>query len=225
MFYKIIPLILFSFYADVTYAPEIKFETIEIVSTVSITIEEKAENSYNNLITNNFKLPTKESFTKAFEGYFELKEKGFFQKEILTIIDYNLSSNVNRLWIIDLKNNSILLQSLVAHGRNSGEEYANNFSNTPESYKSSLGFFVTGETYVGKHGYSLRLDGVEKKVNSNARDRAIVVHGADYVSEKFINQNGRLGRSLGCFALPQELKKEIIDLIKDKSCLFAYYSS
>ena len=214
---------LLSFYAEAIDAPKIQFENIAMVSTAHNAIAPKAESIYNNLITNNFELPNKDSFTKAFEGYFELKEQGFFEKEILTIIDYSLSSNENRLWVIDLKNNTILFQSLVAHGRNSGEEYAHIFSNTPESYKSSLGFFETGETYFGKHGYSLRLDGLEKAQNSNARDRAIVVHGADYVSEEFINQNGRLGRSLGCFALPQDLKKEVIDLIKDKSCLFAYY--
>jgi hypothetical protein len=223
MFYKILPLLLINFYTSTANKPFLKFNNTKIVSSVRNTVETKAETIYNSLITNNFKLPNKNSFTAAFEGYFKLKEQGVFQKEILTIIDYSLSSNQDRLWVIDLKNNSILYQSLVAHGRNSGQEYAAKFSNISESYKSSLGFYVTGETYFGKHGYSLRLDGLEKGVNSNARERAIVVHGADYVSEKFISQNGRLGRSLGCFALPQELKQELIDLIKDKSCLFAYY--
>jgi hypothetical protein len=180
---------------------------------------------YNNLATNNFMLPKKKSFTKAMEGYFQLKERGIVQKDILTLVDYSLSSKVNRLWVIDLKNNSILFQSLVSHGRNSGNEFAAKFSDKPESYQSSLGLYVTGETYYGKHGYSLRLDGLDKGINSNARARAIVVHGADYVSEKFAQQNGRLGRSLGCLALSQELTKEVIDTIKDKSCLFVYYPS
>lgn len=180
---------------------------------------------YSNLSTNNFELPKKESFTKAMEGYFAYKEKGIFQKEILTIVDYSLSSKENRLWVIDLSTNSILYQSLVAHGRNSGGEFANSFSNKPSSYKSSIGFYLTGETYYGKHGYSLRLDGLEKGVNNNARDRAIVVHGADYVSENFIKQHGRLGRSLGCLALSQDLTKEVIDVIKNNSCIFIYYPS
>ncbi|HEY9170572.1 MAG TPA: murein L,D-transpeptidase catalytic domain family protein [Lutibacter sp.] len=203
-----------------------KPESINLTETViNNSIEAKVEAVYNHLMTNNFMLPNKTSFTKAMEGYFELKEKGIIQKDILTLVDYSLSSNENRLWVIDLKNNIILFQSLVSHGRNSGNEYAANFSNKPESYKSSLGFYLTGETYYGKHGYSLRLDGLEKGVNSNARARAIVVHGADYVSENFVKQNGRLGRSLGCLALKQSLTKEVIDTIKDKSCLFVYYPS
>ena len=188
-------------------------------------IKTNVESIYKNLIVNNYMLRKMESFKMAMDGYFQLKEKGIIQKDILTIVDYSLSSNENRLWVIDLKKNSIIFQSLVAHGRNSGNEFAATFSNKPESYKSSLGFYLTGETYYGKHGYSLRLDGLDKGVNNNARDRAIVVHGADYVSESFIKQNGRLGRSLGCLALSQELTKEVIDTIKNKSCLFIYYPS
>lgn len=141
------------------------------------------------------------------------------------MVDFSLSSKENRLWVIDLNKNTILFQSLVAHGRNSGNEFADEFSNKPESHQSSLGLYLTGETYIGKHGYSLRLDGQEKGINSNARDRAIVIHGADYVSENFIKQHGRLGRSFGCPSLPNEVSKEIIDAIKDKSCLFVYYPS
>lgn len=222
MIYKIVSLLLISFYTVTINAP-ITSEVEKARTTVPNTVEAKIENSYNNLRANNYSLPKKNIFKKALEGYFDLKQKGEIQKEILTIIDYSLSSNENRLWVIDLKNNIILYQLLVAHGRNSGNEFAGKFSNTPESYQSSLGFYATGETYYGKHGYSLRLDGLEHGVNSNARNRAIVVHGADYVSESFINKHGRLGRSLGCFALPQELKKEVIDVIKEQSCLFAYY--
>ena len=196
-----------------------------VLTRANNIIKTNAESIYKNLIANNFKLPKMESFKKAMDGYFQLKEKGVIQKDILTIVDYSLSSKENRLWVIDLKKNSVIFQSLVAHGRNSGNEFAKTFSNKPESYKSSIGLYLTGETYYGKHGYSLRLDGLEKGVNSNARDRAIVVHGADYVSESFIKQNGRLGRSLGCLALSQELTKEVIDTIKNKSCLFVYYPS
>ena len=227
MIYKTISLVLIGFLSitigsSFLYKPESSKLTSVVVSN---SIASKVEAIYNNLATNNFMLPQKKSFTKAMEGYFLLKERGVVQKDILTLVDYSLSSKVNRLWVIDLKNNSILFQSLVSHGRNSGNEFAAKFSDKPESYQSSLGFYVTGETYYGKHGYSLRLDGMDKGINSNARARAIVVHGADYVSEKFAQQNGRLGRSLGCLALSQDLTKEVIDTIKDKSCLFVYYPS
>ena len=227
MIYKTLSLLLIGFFfftinSALSYKPENKKLTETVYNN---SIGSKVEAVYNNFMTNNFILPNKISFTKAMEGYFKLKEKGIIQKDILTLVDYSLSSKVNRLWVIDLKRNIILFQSLVSHGRNSGNEFAAKFSDKPESYKSSLGLYVTGETYYGKHGYSLRLDGLDKGINSNARARAIVVHGADYVSEKFAQQNGRLGRSLGCLALSQELTKEVIDTIKDKSCLFVYYPS
>jgi hypothetical protein len=111
-----------------------------------------------------------------------LQTKGKIQKNILTLIDFSLSSNVKRLWIIDLNTKTVLFNSLVAHGRNTGNEFAASFSNKSESFKSSLGFYATGEVYQGKHGLSLRLDGLERGVNDNARARAVVMHGADYVA-------------------------------------------
>ena len=141
----------------------------------------------------------------------------------ITLIDFSKSSNEKRLWVIDMDTNVILFQTLVAHGRNTGEEFANAFSNQPESYQSSLGFYTTGEVYNGKHGLSLKLDGLEKGVNDKARDRAVVIHGASYVSDTFIKQNKRLGRSLGCPAIPVEMNDKIINVIKDKSCLFIYH--
>ena len=227
MIYKTISLLLIGFFSfTINSEFSHKPKNINLTETiVNNSIGAKVEAVYNNLTTNNFMLPQKKIFTKAMEGYFLLKDKGIIQKDILTLVDYSLSSNENRLWVIDLKNNIILFQSLVSHGRNSGNEFAAKFSDKPESYQSSLGFYATGETYYGKHGYSLRLDGLEKGVNSNARARAIVVHGADYVSEKFAKQNGRLGRSLGCLALKEGLTKEVIDTIKDKSCLYVYYPS
>jgi hypothetical protein len=185
----------------------------------------KVEIVYNSLNSNHFQLPKIESFSKALEGFYLLKEKGIIKKDYLTIIDFSLSSKVKRMWIIDMNENKILMNSLVAHGKNSGEDYANQFSNTNESNKSSLGFFATGESYVGKHGLSLKLDGLEEGVNSNARQRAIVIHGADYVSENFIKNHNRLGKSQGCPAVPVELSKKIIQTIKDKSCLFIYHPS
>ena len=185
--------------------------------------EEKINTIYNNLDANNFTLPKAKIFAKALKGFYQFKEKGFLQKDVLTLVDFSLSSKKKRLWVIDLKSNIILFQSLVAHGRNSGNEYATKFSNKPESNKSSLGFYSTGETYYGKNGYSLRLDGLQKGINNNVRERAIVIHGADYVSENFIKQNGSLGRSLGCPSLPMKTSKKIIDAIKNKSCLFVYH--
>lgn len=152
-----------------------------------------------------------------------MKAKGIIKKDILTLIDFSLSANSKRLWVIDLATKTILFQSLVAHGRNTGEEYANNFSNEAQSYKSSIGFYATWEVYIGKHGVSLRLDGLEKGINDNARSRGVVMHAANYVSASFIKNNKRLGRSQGCPAVPMNLSKALIGIIKDKSGLFIYH--
>lgn len=180
---------------------------------------------YENLKNNTINLPKFESFEEAYKGYLSLKDKGLVKKELLTLIDFSLSSNTKRLWVIDLASNSILFHTLVAHGKNTGEEFASRFSNTNSSLQSSLGFYSTGEIYKGKHGLSLKLDGLEKGINSNARTRAIVIHGADYVSKKFIKENKRLGRSLGCPALPNEINRPLINTIKDQSILFIYHPS
>jgi hypothetical protein len=177
-------------------------------------IEENSEN-----------VPSLESFRIAYEGYENLKNQNKLENNILTIIDFSLSSNKKRLWVIDMESNVVLFHSLVAHGMNSGEEFATNFSNKSESHKSSLGFYLTGEIYQGKHGSSLKLDGIEKGINDNARERAIVIHGADYVSENFIKNNGRLGRSQGCPALPINITNNVISKIKNKSVLFIYHPS
>ena len=159
----------------------------------------------------------------ALAGYEILvKEKSINRPEVITIIDFSLQSDRERLWVLDLNQGKVLFHCLVSHGRNSGELMAENFSNTPGSYESSPGFYVTGETYIGKHGLSLALDGLETGINDKARQRAIVIHGADYVSDDFIRTHGRLGRSQGCPAVPVELSEEIIKTIKDGSCLFIY---
>ncbi|WP_317128614.1 murein L,D-transpeptidase catalytic domain family protein [Flavobacterium supellecticarium] len=170
-------------------------------------------------------MPKLESFSKALEGFYQLKEQGLIKKDILTLIDFSLSSAQKRLWVIDMATNTILLQSVVSHGRNSGDEFATQFSNENNSFMSSLGFYATGEVYQGKHGMSLRLDGLEYGINDNARNRAVVMHGADYANENIISKQGRLGRSQGCPAVPVALHKEIINLIKEKSCLFIYHPS
>lgn len=191
----------------------------------SMPVSNSALAIYKALDSNSFSLPNLESFSVALEGFYALKSKGVVQKDILTLIDFSKSANSKRLWVIDLQTNTILFNTLVAHGRNTGEEYAASFSNAAESFKSSLGFYLTGEIYNGKHGLSLKLDGLEKGINDNARERAVVVHGADYVSESFIKANKRLGRSQGCPAIPVEMNEKIINVIKDKSCLFIFHPS
>jgi hypothetical protein len=224
MNYKLFPVLLFGLFSFTTPSNNTTDPKI-IASTSKASFESKVVSLYNNLNANNFKLPQLESFTKALEGFYQLKQKGLVQNDILTLIDFSLSANSKRMWVIDMSTNTVLYNTLVAHGRNSGEEFATAFSNKSESYQSSLGFYLTGETYQGKHGLSLRLDGLERGINDKARDRAVVIHGADYVSEQFIKQNKRLGRSQGCPALPVELNQEIIKTIKDKSCLFIYHPS
>lgn len=221
MQYKLIPILLFGFLSYSTNYSNTNLYTVEFTNTTL----SKAEIAYENLNTNSFELPTKASFIKAIDGYYRLEETGKIQKPLLTVVDFSLSANEKRLWIIDLESNAVLYQTYVAHGRNTGNEFAKSFSNIPESFQSSLGFYATAETYIGKHGYSLRLDGLEKGINDKARERAIVIHGANYVSENFISQHGRLGRSLGCPSLPKEESKTIIDMIKEKSCLFIYFPS
>ena len=164
-----------------------------------------------------------EAFTTALKGYVKLQSEGQIEEDAyLTVIDMSLSANKNRFFLIDLNNKKIIHKSIVAHGKNSGGEYAKYFSNKVGSYKSSIGFYRTAETYNGKHGLSLRLDGLEY-CNNNARKRAIVIHAADYVSENFIKNYGRLGRSLGCPSLPQKDYDKVVHKIKNGSLLFIYY--
>jgi len=163
-----------------------------------------------------------EVFEKALTGYLNLKQAGRLSEhqQRLTVIDFDLPSTEKRLWVLDLAEHKVLFHTLVAHGHNSGENEASNFSNTDQSNMSSLGFYVTGQEYQGKHGRSLRLQGLDEGFNTNAAARSVVMHGADYVSEAFIKQNGRLGRSLGCPALPLDQYAQIIDAVHGGSCLF-----
>lgn len=164
-----------------------------------------------------------EAFKYAYQGYFNLLDAGMLKnKDIISICDFTLSSNTKRFWVLDISQHKVLFHTLVAHGAGTGEEYATHFSNIPESHQSSQGFYITLDTYLGNNGYSLKLRGVDEEYNSNALDRAIVIHGAPYVSETFARENKRLGRSHGCPALPQETAPKIIDIIKGGSCYFIY---
>lgn len=164
------------------------------------------------------------AFQLAYKGYHKLLQEGFINNEgILTIADFSKSSSEKRLYVIDMINEKLLFNTLVAHGRNSGLRYASSFSNKPESNKSSLGFYLTLDTYYGGNGYSLKLRGLEKGINDKAYDRAIVLHGSDYVNNAFANSNGFLGRSFGCPAVPRKLAAGIINTIKNGSVLFIYH--
>jgi hypothetical protein len=159
------------------------------------------------------------AFGEAMTGYRAIREK---RKDILTLIDYSKPSTQKRLFVLDIKRRQMLFASLVAHGKNSGENYATSFSNAAGSLKSSLGFFLTGNTYNGKNGYSMLLDGLEKDINDRARERAIVMHGASYCDPSVLRNSNRLGRSFGCPALPPSLNKPIIDTIKDGSVVYIF---
>ncbi|WP_442591141.1 murein L,D-transpeptidase catalytic domain family protein [Pedobacter sp. AW31-3R] len=161
-------------------------------------------------------------FEKALTGFYNLKYSGKISedKQILTIADFDQNSTKKRLWIVDLEKDSLLLNTWVAHGERSGNDLATRFSDVNDSKESSLGFYVTAEVYYGKHGRSLRLDGMDEGFNSNARMRSIVVHGAPYVSQKTINQLGRLGRSHGCPAVAAELSDMVINTIGGKTVIF-----
>jgi hypothetical protein len=167
--------------------------------------------------------PEYEVFTKALTGFFNLKSSDKIKNNLLTIIDFSLSSKVERMWVVDMNKIIVVHHSLVAHGRNSGDEFATSFSNKPSSYQSSLGFYLTDEIYYGGHGMSLYLDGVEPGLNDKARERAIVMHGADYVSRNFIQSYGRLGRSFGCPSIPMENHEEIITMLSGHSCIYIHY--
>ncbi len=166
-----------------------------------------------------------EVFKKGMIGYYNIRKNHFIDKHIVTLIDFQKPSTDERLWIIDVKNNKVLEHTLVAHGKNTGNNLAVNFSNTPNSNMSSLGFYITKNTYVGKHGLSLVIQGLDKNYNSNAESRSVVIHGADYVSPEFIKCNGRLGRSQGCPALPMAVHKEIINTIGYGSVIFISHPS
>lgn len=167
---------------------------------------------------------SRDVFDLAIKGLKKLDTEGKLNNpNIVTIADYSQSSNKKRLYVIDLKNRKLLFNTYVAHGRNTGDEYARSFSNVEGSFKTSLGFYITEQPIVGSHtGFSLLIEGVEKGINDLAVKRAIIIHAAEYATENFIKKYGRLGRSYGCPSVPPELNKPIINAIKGGSCLFLY---
>lgn len=144
-------------------------------------------------------------------------------KQIITVIDYSMPSSEKRLWVLDLKHQKVLYHTLVAHGRNSGNNYATQFSNQPNSLETSLGLYLTKNTYDGHDGYSLVLDGLDKGFNNNAESRHVIMHGAKYVSQGEIKAQGRIGRSWGCPALNEKMAKPVINTVKNGTLVLAYY--
>ena len=143
--------------------------------------------------------------------------------DVLSICDFSQSSRRKRLYVIDIDAMKLLINTHVAHGRNSGNEYAKSFSNSIESHKSSLGFYITRQTYWGGHGLALEIDGLERGINDKANERKIVVHGSDYVGDKFLRYNPFNGRSFGCPAVPSKVTSKVINTIKNGSCFFIYH--
>lgn len=166
-----------------------------------------------------------DAFKTAIIGFNKLKSENRLENpNILTIVDFSQSSKNKRLYTIDFEKGELVHHTLVAHGRNTGDEFAKKFSNIDDSWQSSLGFYITKGTNMGASvGFSLIMEGIEKGINDNAQRRQIIVHGADYATEDFIRNTGRLGRSFGCPAVPPEDIRPIVNTIKDGTALFIYY--
>jgi hypothetical protein len=167
---------------------------------------------------------SQEAYKFALRGFERLKKEGkLLNESVLTIIDFSQSSNKKRMYVLDLYKKALLFNTYVAHGRNTGNEFAEKFSNIPGTFQSSLGFYLTENMAIGsKVGLSLILKGLEKGFNDKAREREIIIHGADYATEEFIQKHGRLGRSYGCPSLPPDLIKPVAETIKGGTCLFIY---
>lgn len=164
------------------------------------------------------------AFEYAWRGYHNLVKKGLIRKKnVLSICDFSQPSSSKRLYVIDVRHKRLLYRTYVAHGQNSGAEYASLFSNKPDSYMSSLGFYVTSRTYWGRNGLSLKINGVDTGYNDHASKRNIVLHGSSYACQKYLKNNGALGTSLGCPAIPQTMSPRIIRIVKNGSCLFIYH--
>ena len=211
-------------FAQVTLGrnPLVNFRTIVTFNAYSDTPQITAPDVFDSLKLGRLGLGRR-AYDYAMLGHdFLLRKQMLKNKNILSVIDFSLPSNRKRLFVLDLKRYKLLFVTYVAHGKNSGVDFALYFSNLPESNKSSLGFFSTRGTYSGVHGYSLKLDGFEKGFNDKAEERDIVMHSAEYVSESVVRSQGYIGRSLGCPALSPDIYKQVIDKIKNGTCLFIY---
>jgi len=193
-----------------------------VEEATDVSVEAASNLLYDSLHLADLGMP-KEVLQYAYKGHQQLAERGVLNnEELLAVCDFSQSSDKKRLYIIDTKNYRVVLNTYVAHGKNSGLNYAERFSNTPESLQSSLGFYVTKTTYFGKHGLSLKLEGLEKGFNDNAEARAVVMHGAEYIGDSRLG-SAFMGRSFGCPAVPQAQSQKIINLLKNGTCLFIYH--
>lgn len=194
-----------------------------IVRPLSKDFLEEADSLYNEIDLEEYGL-SQRAFEYALKGYVYLTDHHLISKtDVISICDFSQSSRNKRLYVLDLEQKKVLINTYVAHGRRSGSEYARSFSNNMQSHKSSLGFYVTEKTYYGEHGHALKIHGLEKGFNDKASARNIVVHGSDYVGSDFIKMNKFNGRSFGCPAVPSSEIDDVIEAIKDGSCLFIYH--
>lgn len=200
-------------------------DSASLVLSEEETLMEEANSLYLEMDLESLGL-SREAFEYAWKGYNHMLENGILDKQdILSICDFSQSSSNKRLYVLDVENRTVLINTYVAHGKNSGAEFARYFSNTPRSNKSSLGFYITKNTYHGKYGLALKIAGLERGINDKAYSRNIVIHGSDYVGGKFMERNNFNGRSFGCPAVPRKVSAEVINTIKEGSCLFIYYPS
>ncbi len=196
---------------------------VEGIRTVANVLTQEADNLYDSIRLKRFGLARK-AFEYAWRGYkYLLSERRLNNNEVISICDFSQSSRSRRLYVIDVLQKKVLVNTYVAHGHNSGGEYASSFSNSPESHKSSLGFYITGSTYYGDHGLALKIEGQERGINDRADERNIVVHGSKYVGPNYLRYNRMNGRSYGCPAVPEKDTRKVIETIKDGSCLFIYH--
>lgn len=208
--------------------PEVSTAPITIATPAAPTANENKLAAEARTLYDSMKLRraglSKKAFELAWKGYQYMLNKHMLRnRNVLSICDFSQSSRRKRLYIIDLESMKLLLNTHVAHGRNSGREYARSFSNSAESHKSSLGFYVTKQTYWGGHGLALEIDGLERGINDKANERKIVVHGSDYIGDNFLRGNPFNGRSFGCPAVPSKVNTRVINTIKNGSCFFIYH--
>ena len=208
-----IPVLTSSNFKKFTYS----ITSMNAAAAVKLAIVDKAPDF-------NASAEAKKAFEYAWRGYHNLLKTGQLKRtNVLTVCDFTQKSSNKRLYVIDIAHKKLLFNTYVSHGMNSGVEYATSFSNRPNSFKSSLGFFITSKTYLGRNGLSLKVRGIEKGYNDLAAKRHIVLHGADYISPEYLRDNGEMGRSLGCTAMPNAMSPKIIRTIRNGSCLFIYH--